>query len=38
MRCMPSSRTPAAFLEVNGVGEAKLEAYGDAFLKLIRGA
>jgi ATP-dependent DNA helicase RecQ len=31
-------RTPAAFLEVNGVGEAKLEAYGDRFLKVIRGA
>ncbi|HEX7896913.1 MAG TPA: ATP-dependent DNA helicase RecQ [Planctomycetota bacterium] len=31
-------RTPAAFLEVNGVGDAKLEAYGDTFLKVIRGA
>jgi ATP-dependent DNA helicase RecQ len=31
-------RTPSAFLEVNGVGEAKLEAYGDRFLKVLRGA
>ena len=31
-------RTPAAFLEVNGVGESKLEAYGDQFLRVIRGS
>ena len=35
---MTSSCTPAAFLEVNGVGEAKLEAYGDQFLRVLRGA
>jgi ATP-dependent DNA helicase RecQ len=29
--------TPSAFLEVDGVGPAKLEAYGDSFLRLIRG-
>jgi ATP-dependent DNA helicase RecQ len=31
-------RTLEAFLEVNGVGPAKLEAYGDLFLRAIRGA
>ncbi len=29
-------RTPAQFLDINGVGEAKLAHYGETFLKLIR--
>jgi ATP-dependent DNA helicase RecQ len=30
--------TPAAMREIHGVGDAKLERYGDAFLEVIRGA
>jgi ATP-dependent DNA helicase RecQ len=29
--------TPAEFLEVHGVGRAKLERYGEAFLAAING-
>jgi ATP-dependent DNA helicase RecQ len=29
-------RTPEQFLDINGVGEAKLANYGEAFLRLIR--
>jgi ATP-dependent DNA helicase RecQ len=29
-------RTPEQFLDINGVGEAKLAHYGDSFLKVIR--
>lgn len=33
--CAKRPSTPAQFLNVNGVGEAKLERYGDAFLEEI---
>ena len=33
--CAKRPSTPAQFLDVNGVGEAKLERYGDAFLEEI---
>ena len=35
VECRPT--TPAALLEVAGVGPAKLERYGDAFLQALRG-
>jgi len=31
-------RTPSELLGVSGVGRTKLEKYGDAFLRVIRGA
>ena len=33
--CRKLPRTPAEFLEVSGVGQAKLDRYGDAFLHII---
>jgi ATP-dependent DNA helicase RecQ len=34
--CRKRPRDPSRFLEVSGVGPAKLEKYGDAFIALIR--
>ena len=34
--CARQPATPAEFLEVSGVGQAKLERYGEAFLREIR--
>jgi len=34
--CRKKPTTPEAFLAVSGVGKAKLERYGDAFLSAIR--
>jgi ATP-dependent DNA helicase RecQ len=34
--CRKRPDTPSRFLEVSGVGPAKLEKYGDAFIALIR--
>ena len=34
--CLKLPLSPKEFLQVNGVGQAKLEAYGEAFTQAIR--
>jgi superfamily II DNA helicase RecQ len=34
MELLPDS--PGQFIDINGVGKHKLEAYGDAFIEVIR--